>query len=45
MIYYLYIVKVCGVEVYSTTDELAAYAYKNLCEGSYITVLHKKRRK
>jgi len=31
-----YKVKVGGVEVYSTDDELAAYRYKNLCQGSVV---------
>jgi hypothetical protein len=40
----IYSVQICGVEVYSTEDELAAYTYKNLCQGSVVIAKFKRRK-
>jgi len=40
----IYVVKVCGVEVFSSDNELVAYAYKAQCHDRNVVVVASKRR-
>lgn len=40
----IYSVRLFGIEIFSTRDELTAYAYKNLCQGSVVVAKFKRRK-